>query len=386
MLNDRGDLDLRWQKGTNRSRIPWLTTLLGVLGFSFLAGLFLWWRVGHHDSAAKMKTNIHHPTMESDPLSRCQMTKEEYTIRNGKAALRPNRRRHREEACQLQPQRHTVVPATAECPFLIAVYRPGAGVYDIVSNAIRVQGFWEPRESGIIEDLPQDSFFVDIGANIGWYSLLALSLGHRVLAFEPMRNNVELLRQSLCLNPGLGENLELHEVALSENTDCILGSNSQNAGDGVLLCDENVESLAHDQRSHVKLQRLDAFLTPGMQVDLLKVASRPRTSAILPRFCSLAAVCATKLCAREDGAALAFSEWQVHAACVEKGSCMLGEFQLWGICWASANVIPRGRTCRSTSRGMSSRRFGAERRSSDARQATRRQPTSSPSLFPCQPA
>eukprot|EP00961_Rhodomonas_salina_P231148 3122474-Rhodomonas_salina.2 len=53
---------------------------------------------------------------------------------------------------------------------------------------------------------------------------------HRVLAFEPMSDNVQLLRHSLCLNPGLDERLELHEVALSENADCLLGSNSQNAG------------------------------------------------------------------------------------------------------------------------------------------------------------
>lgn len=281
MLSEKGDLDLRGGKHSPSSRIPWLTTLLGVLGFSFVAGLFLWWRVRHHDSLAKPVALLHPPTMNVDPLARCQMDKQEYTVRNGKAALRPNRRGHRQEECAGRSN-GLVVPATAECPFLIAVYRPQPDVYDIVSNAIRTQGFWEPRESGIIEDLPQESFFVDIGANIGWYTLLALSLGHRVLAFEPMSDNVQLLRHSLCLNPGLDERLELHEVALSENADCLLGSNSQNAGDGVLLCEEQVQSMTHESKAEVALKRLDAFLQPGgPQVDLLKIDVEGHELAVL---------------------------------------------------------------------------------------------------------
>eukprot|EP00961_Rhodomonas_salina_P231149 3122474-Rhodomonas_salina.3 len=157
MLSEKGDLDLRGGKHSPSSRIPWLTTLLGVLGFSFVAGLFLWWRVRHHDSLAKPVALLHPPTMNVDPLARCQMDKQEYTVRNGKAALRPNRRGHRQEECAGRSN-GLVVPATAECPFLIAVYRPQPDVYDIVSNAIRTQGFWEPRESGIIEDLV--AFFV----------------------------------------------------------------------------------------------------------------------------------------------------------------------------------------------------------------------------------
>ena len=51
-------------------------------------------------------------------------------------------------------------------------------------------------------------------ANLGWHSLLGLSLGHTVIAFEPMESNIKLLKHSLCLNPGLADNFELHEVCV----------------------------------------------------------------------------------------------------------------------------------------------------------------------------
>ena len=41
--------------------------------------------------------------------------------------------------------------------------RDSSKPFDYVSNSIIVTGKWEPRESAIIEDLPSDSLFVDIG-------------------------------------------------------------------------------------------------------------------------------------------------------------------------------------------------------------------------------
>mmetsp|Transcript_59569 Transcript_59569/g.122062 ORF Transcript_59569/g.122062 Transcript_59569/m.122062 type:complete len:383 (+) Transcript_59569:97-1245(+) len=254
------------------TRPAWLATLLGVLGFTLIGAGFIWLRVQHLETAKRRGLPAHPPKMDFNPLARCQAASE-YTIRNGKAALRPNRRSHHEEGCRgISPTNALVVPTTAECPFLMSVYRPSENVYDIVSNSIRIEGLWEPRESGIIEDLPENSFMVDIGANIGWHTLLALSLGHRVLAFEPFLENVKLLNHSLCMNPGFRENLELHEIALSDSSDCMLGSSSANAGDGVLLCGEEAQKNGdHDRLSAVRVGRLDEILKLGVQVDLIKI-------------------------------------------------------------------------------------------------------------------
>lgn len=46
----------------------------------------------------------------------------------------------------------------------------------------------------------QKGLFVDIGANVGWFTLYVASRGYDVAAFEGMRSNVQLIRTSLCRN------------------------------------------------------------------------------------------------------------------------------------------------------------------------------------------
>jgi FkbM family methyltransferase len=44
---------------------------------------------------------------------------------------------------------------------------------------------------------------LDIGANVGWHSVVAAALGFTVLAFEPMDRNVACIRRTLCENPDM---------------------------------------------------------------------------------------------------------------------------------------------------------------------------------------
>ena len=55
--------------------------------------------------------------------------------------------------------------------------------------------------------------FVDIGANLGYYTCLALSRGRPVIAFEPQQQNLQCLLQNLCSN-GWHEGAEVIPVAL----------------------------------------------------------------------------------------------------------------------------------------------------------------------------
>lgn len=58
----------------------------------------------------------------------------------------------------------------------------------------------EPETIAWIESMhPWETFF-DIGANVGCYSLIAVSRGLRTHAFEPMPANVARLRQNIALN------------------------------------------------------------------------------------------------------------------------------------------------------------------------------------------
>lgn len=65
-------------------------------------------------------------------------------------------------------------------------------------------GQWEPAETQVVRSLIRDATtFVDIGANIGYYTLLAAQLvgpQGRVVAFEPCPSNLSILRRNIDFN------------------------------------------------------------------------------------------------------------------------------------------------------------------------------------------
>ena len=100
----------------------------------------------------------------------------------------------------------------------LELYIHGAGDLH-VSRKIREEGIWEPYETSLLLQLLKPGHvFVDVGANIGYFSLLAASLVGEtgaVFAFEPDPQNFTLLQASAehnglahivtALQAGLGE-------------------------------------------------------------------------------------------------------------------------------------------------------------------------------------
>ena len=82
-----------------------------------------------------------------------------------------------------------------------------------------------------------------IGANLGYFSLLFASHGWKVVSVEPMRRNRDALSASLCLNPSL--NVSLYSRALvspaKRHLKCTARSFPRNQGNGVLSCGENLQ-------------------------------------------------------------------------------------------------------------------------------------------------
>lgn len=73
----------------------------------------------------------------------------------------------------------------------------------IVSRPISQHKQYEPHLTTFLQrELRPDMHFLDIGANIGWFTLLAASLlpDGRVIAVEPNIYNVQLLNRSLVVN------------------------------------------------------------------------------------------------------------------------------------------------------------------------------------------
>lgn len=77
-------------------------------------------------------------------------------------------------------------------------------------------GKFEVEETAIISKvLSGVDQFVDIGANLGYYTCLALQKGKPVIAFEPQQQNLQCLFQNLISN-GWQDKAEVFPVALSD--------------------------------------------------------------------------------------------------------------------------------------------------------------------------
>ena len=103
--------------------------------------------------------------------------------------------------------------------------------------------------------------FVDVGANIGIYTIYLLDLGVRVIAFEPDRHNADRIRENLRLN---GYTAEVIQKAVADRP-------------GVVRFTEGLDSYNHlvlsgTQGVEVEATTLDAALgsqlVHGMKVDV----------------------------------------------------------------------------------------------------------------------
>jgi len=99
-----------------------------------------------------------------------------------------------------------------------------------------LQDAYEPAESRFIRGvLKANDVFVDVGANVGWYTMLASTIvgdsGH-IHAFEPRRPTVDYLQRTVALN-GLEKLITVHPIGLSNETQSetlMWGATSDNGG------------------------------------------------------------------------------------------------------------------------------------------------------------
>lgn len=146
-----------------------------------------------------------------------------------------------------------------------------------VSERIVNEGVWEPFETELVRRLlTPDCLFVDCGANIGWYSVVAAALGARVIAFEPMPANAAIARANVERN-GLAHRVELHVCGLgSAPARAILELSASNQGDH-RLC-----AMPSGRKATIEIDviTLDAALA-RRRPDVLKLDTQGSEVAIL---------------------------------------------------------------------------------------------------------
>jgi FkbM family methyltransferase len=93
---------------------------------------------------------------------------------------------------------------------------PVDGMWFIGTNLQNMKHGWnEPATAKFIRDtLKRGQTFVDIGANYGYYSVLAAKCGAKVVSYEPDETSFKRLTRNLKLN---GVKSELHKAAVSDH-------------------------------------------------------------------------------------------------------------------------------------------------------------------------
>ena len=86
---------------------------------------------------------------------------------------------------------------------------------DVISSGIAFTGFWELHLSRVLAELAkQGGLMVDVGANLGYFSLLwaASNPANRCLSFEASPRNIRLLRGNVARN-GFEQRIEIVPLA-----------------------------------------------------------------------------------------------------------------------------------------------------------------------------
>jgi FkbM family methyltransferase len=196
-----------------------------------------------------------------------------------------NRFMYSEEALRLREHNHRA--QLVELSDFRMYLRP----YDFAVGAVILsQGTWEPHVSREMRPLLQPgAVFVDVGANIGYFTLLAATLvgdRGRVIAFEPNANNRALLEQSIQAN-GFA-NIQLHANAVDEKARTLRLFATEVSSLSLVLAECSIHAVPEMTRpSPIEAVALDEFLADIDRLDVVKIdtdGAEPRVLAGMRRL------------------------------------------------------------------------------------------------------
>lgn len=136
---------------------------------------------------------------------------------------------------------------------------------------ILADGFYEPFQADLLLDLGSKSnTFLDIGANMGFYSLalLAVNRGLRVTAFEPQPNVAGYLKENIELN-SVSDRIEVFNIGLGQQEDSLTLYVPVFTGSGGGSFADQHPQEGHPTQVKVPVKLLDNLITT--KVDLIKM-------------------------------------------------------------------------------------------------------------------
>ncbi|MCB0254092.1 MAG: FkbM family methyltransferase [Anaerolineae bacterium] len=137
----------------------------------------------------------------------------------------------------------------------------------IISKWLYLYGCWEPYESGLMKELLQPGMIVvDVGAHIGYYSILAAtSIGHdgHVYSFEPAPENYGLLTSNVEINRLIESITAENAAVLDDASETRLYLSSYNTGDHRIYQTDPID----DNIFNAGQSRKDLMSIPAVRID-----------------------------------------------------------------------------------------------------------------------
>lgn len=191
------------------------------------------------------------------------------TVRNNSPAAKPELWRNMPFVLLRKAQRRFGVRETRQIVTLDGNIRMKVDLRTAMGSSIFVYKSWEYPVTQLLNAVFHRSMcFFDVGANIGYYSVVAAARCERVYAFEPVPRLFESLCENVELNPAV--NISPQRVALSGHTGSTKFFVVNDCGNQGL---SSLNESAGAQEITVQAQSLDDFVREQKvkRIDLMKV-------------------------------------------------------------------------------------------------------------------
>ena len=152
-----------------------------------------------------------------------------------------------------------------------------------ISAGLHDKGMWDEYVLGVFRHVlgqvpparRASQLVVDVGANIGYFSLIASAYGIRTISFEPMRFNMERMISSIRRNAGFSQRMRVYNMAVSNSHGVVsLKATSATTNAGNFFIQEELQQVSAQGTygvDHVNSAALDEIIDEDvllMKVDV----------------------------------------------------------------------------------------------------------------------